>query len=187
MFPPQLDMIFEAVTTASAWTILLTILAMCVVYDQISYLLNKGSIVGPAWKMPFIGPFLQSMDPKFEEYYAKWASGPLSCVSVFHKYVRRHCFHSRYGPEKSSIRPMYVKPCVVDVAHKLLGHDNWVFLDGKAHVDFRKGLNGLFTRKALECYLPGQEEVYKTYFKKFLSVTKENNGKPVPFMPDSAN
>jgi sterol 22-desaturase len=36
-------------------------------------------------KMPFIGPFLQSMDPKFEEYYAKWASGPLSCVSVFHK------------------------------------------------------------------------------------------------------
>lgn len=47
--------------------------------------MNKGSIVGPAWKMPFIGPFLQSMDPKFEEYYNKWASGPLSCVSVFHK------------------------------------------------------------------------------------------------------
>lgn len=36
--------------------------------------------------MPFIGPFLQSVDPKFEEYHAKWASGPLSCVSVFHKY-----------------------------------------------------------------------------------------------------
>ncbi len=52
-----------------------------------SYILSKGSIAGPAWKMPFIGPFLQSMDPKFEEYYAKWASGPLSCVSVFHKYV----------------------------------------------------------------------------------------------------
>ena len=27
------------------------------------------------------------MNPKFEEYYAKWLSGPLSCVSVFHKYV----------------------------------------------------------------------------------------------------
>lgn len=130
--PPQLDMILDAVTTASPWTIILTILAMCVVYDQstcffflspqlfnlilrctmspsghttlryrndgeslltwrpcaiVSYLMNKGSIVGPAWKMPFIGPFLQSMNPKFEEYYAKWASGPLSCVSVFHKYV----------------------------------------------------------------------------------------------------
>ena len=51
------------------------------------YLLNKGSIVGPAFKEPFIGPFLQSVNPKFEEYYAKWRSGPLSCVSVFHKYV----------------------------------------------------------------------------------------------------
>ena len=39
------------------------------------------------FKMPFIGPFLQSMNPKFEEYYAKWESGPLSCVSVFHKYA----------------------------------------------------------------------------------------------------
>lgn len=68
--------------------------------------------------------------------------------------------------------PAYVKPCVVDVAHKLLGSDNWVFLDGKAHIDYRKGLNGLFTRKALQSYLPGQEEVYNNYFKRFLQVTK---------------
>jgi C-22 sterol desaturase len=80
--------------------------------------------------------------------------------------------------------PSYVKPCVVDVAHKLLGSDNWVFLDGKAHVDFRKGLNNLFTRKALEMYLPGQEAVYKRYFEKFLKITKDNDGKPVPFMPE---
>ena len=51
------------------------------------YLLNKGSIVGPAWKAPFIGPFLDSMNPKFEQYYAKWTSGPLSCVPIFHKYA----------------------------------------------------------------------------------------------------
>ncbi len=78
--------------------------------------------------------------------------------------------------------PAYVKPCVVDVAHKLLGADNWVFLDGKAHVEFRKGLNHLFTRRALETYLPGQEEVYKRYYQKFLDATKEADGKPVPFM-----
>ena len=53
------------------------------------YIMKKGSIVGPAMKLPFMGPFLQSVNPKFEEYYAKWVSGPLSCVSVFHKYV--HC------------------------------------------------------------------------------------------------
>ena len=78
----------------------------------------------------------------------------------------------------------YVKPCVVDVAHKLLGDDNWVFLDGKAHIDFRKGLNGLFARKALQSYLPGQEEVYNRYFKRYVKITADAGGKPVPFMPE---
>lgn len=78
--------------------------------------------------------------------------------------------------------PMYVKPCVVDVAHKLLGSDNFVFLDGKPHVDFRKGLNGLFTRQALDAYLPGQEQVYNRYFTMMTQMTKDAGGKPVPFM-----
>lgn len=78
--------------------------------------------------------------------------------------------------------PSYVKPCVVDVAHKLLGADNFVFLDGKAHVDFRKGLNGLFTKQALDAYLPGQEQVYNRYFTKMTQMTKDAGGKPVPFM-----
>ena len=56
--------------------------------EPVKYVWNKGSIVGPAWKMPFFGPFLSSVNPKMDEYKAKWASGELSCVSVFHKYVR---------------------------------------------------------------------------------------------------
>lgn len=79
--------------------------------------------------------------------------------------------------------PTFVKPCVVDVAHKLLRPTNWVFLDGKAHIEYRKGLNGLFTRQALEIYLPGQEEVYKKYFAKFLEISEENGGEPKPWMP----
>jgi C-22 sterol desaturase len=79
--------------------------------------------------------------------------------------------------------PMFVKPCVVDAAYKLLRPKNWVFLDGKEHVDYRKGLNGLFTRQALELYLPGQEETYDKYFEKFLEWTRENDGKPQPSMP----
>lgn len=57
-------------------------------------------------------------------------------------------------------------------------------MDGKAHVDYRKGLNGLFTRKSLEMYLPGQEEVYDKYFEKFLGISQEHDGRPVPFMPE---
>lgn len=180
--PPQVDYVVEAVVNSGPWTILFTVLAILVAYDQIMYIVRKGSIVGPSWKLPFMGPFLQSVNPKFEEYYAKWLSGPLSCVSVFHKFVV--IASTRDMSRKIFNSPAYVKPCVVDVAHKLLGADNWVFLDGRAHVDFRKGLNGLFTRKALESYLPGQEEVYQAYFKKFVQITKDNNGKPVPFMPE---
>ncbi|RCI10329.1 hypothetical protein L249_4306 [Ophiocordyceps polyrhachis-furcata BCC 54312] len=179
---PQLDRFFDLMTSAGFWSLLLAVVVLCVVYDQVCYISRKGSIAGPSWKIPFIGPFLQSVDPKFEEYYAKWSSGPLSCVSVFHKFVVIAA--TRDMARKVLNSPSYVKPCVVDAAHKLLGHDNWVFLDGKSHVDFRKGLNGLFTRKALETYLPGQEAVYNQYFKKFVDVTKQNDGKPVPFMPE---
>ena len=79
--------------------------------------------------------------------------------------------------------PAYVKPCVVDAAFKLLRPTNWVFLDGKAHVEYRKGLNGLFTRQALEMYLPGQEEVYNKYFTRFSEMSEENDGRPIPWMP----
>ncbi|KAL1899082.1 RNA polymerase C-22 sterol desaturase [Sporothrix stenoceras] len=180
--PAQLEPVINAIANASIWQILLALLVTAVLYDQISYIWRKGSIVGPAMKLPFMGPFLQSVNPKFEEYYAKWNSGPLSCVSVFHKFVV--IASTRDMARKVFNAPSFVKPCVVDIAHKLLGADNWVFLDGKAHIDFRKGLNGLFTRKALECYLPGQTEVYQQYFDRFVQVTKDHGGKPFPFMSE---
>ncbi|KIV80659.1 hypothetical protein PV11_08145 [Exophiala sideris] len=162
-------------------TVIVTLLLVLVAYDQCSYQYRKHGIVGPAWKMPFIGPFLESMHPDFKKYKTKWESGELSCVSVFHKFVviastpdmARKVFNS----------PMFVKPTVVDVAPKLLRPTNWVFLDGKDHVEYRKGLNGLFTRQALEMYLPGQEEVYSKYFKTFVDMSKENGMQPKPWMP----
>lgn len=51
------------------------------------YLWRKGSIAGPTFKIPLMGPFIQALHPRFEGYLAQWASGPLSCVSVFHKYA----------------------------------------------------------------------------------------------------
>jgi sterol 22-desaturase len=37
-----------------------------------------------------MGPFLESVFPDFEKYKAKWNSGELSCVGVFHKYEHKH-------------------------------------------------------------------------------------------------
>lgn len=78
--------------------------------------------------------------------------------------------------------PAYVSPCVVDVAKKILRPTNWVFLDGKQHVEYRKGLNGLFSRQAIAMYLPGQEEIYDTYFAKWLQLSKD--GQPLPYMTE---
>ncbi|RAH49078.1 C-22 sterol desaturase erg5 [Aspergillus brunneoviolaceus CBS 621.78] len=166
----------------TVWKALLTLFIAAVIYDQFRYLWLKGSIVGPAWKLPFMGPFLQSVNPKFHEYKAKWDSGALSCVSVFHKFVV--IASTRDMSRKIFNSPTFVKPCVVDIAHKLLGADNWVFLDGKDHVEFRKGLNGLFTRQALSYYLPRMEEVYNDYYTRFLRISKENNFTPTPWMPE---
>lgn len=81
--------------------------------------------------------------------------------------------------------PQFCKPCVVPIAHKLLGASNFVFLDGQAHVAYRKGLNSLFTRQALDIYLPKQEEVYRRYFDRFVEISqKKHKGEPIPFMPE---
>lgn len=51
----------------------------------VAYIIRKGSIAGPTFKIPFMGPFLQALYPNFDAYLAQFASGPLSCISVFHK------------------------------------------------------------------------------------------------------
>ncbi|KAJ5656827.1 Cytochrome 61 [Penicillium longicatenatum] len=166
----------------TVWKLLGTLFIAAIIYDQFKYHYYKGSIIGPAYKIPFMGPFLESVNPKFTEYKAKWDSGELSCVSVFHKFVV--IASTRDMSRKIFNSPAYVKPCVVDAAHKLLGKDNWVFLDGKAHVDYRKGLNGLFTRQALSMYLPRVEEVLNDSFKRFLNKSAALKHEPTPWMPD---
>jgi hypothetical protein len=54
----------------------------------VMYIYRKSSIKGAMFKMPFIGPFMDSVNPDFKKYHAQWMSGPLSCVSVFHKYAQ---------------------------------------------------------------------------------------------------
>ncbi|KAI7256966.1 hypothetical protein KC335_g13023, partial [Hortaea werneckii] len=152
----QTGVLSKMLENVNYFTVFLTLFAMAVVYDQISYRMMKADLAGDSWKMPFVGPFFDSVRPTFEKYHTKWLSGPLSCVSVFHKFVI--IASTRDMARKVFNSPSYVKPCVVDVAHKLLRPENWVFLDGKEHVEYRKGLNGLFTRQAPETYLPGQQE-----------------------------
>ena len=146
----------------------------------VSYRRQKAQIAGDPFKIPFVGPFLESVNPKFENYHRKWLSGALSCVSVFHKFVVIAA--DREMARKVLNSPAYVKPCLVDVARKILRPENWVFLDGKAHVEYRKGLNTLFTRSAMQRYLPGQQDVYNEYFAQLVRESRLSPGKPQPIV-----
>lgn len=78
--------------------------------------------------------------------------------------------------------PSFAKPCLVPIATEIMRPTSWVFLSGKAHAEFRRGLASLFTNKALETYLPVQEKVYADYFDKFVAASETNGRKPTGFM-----
>jgi C-22 sterol desaturase len=63
-----------------------------------------------------------------------------------------------------------------------MGSSAWIFLQGKAHTEYRRGLAGLFTPKALSTYTPVQEKVYCDYFSRFVATTELNKGEPTKFM-----
>jgi len=78
--------------------------------------------------------------------------------------------------------PSYAEPCIVPIAKDIIGHKAWVFLQGKAHAEYRRGLTPLFTNKAMETYLPFQERVLSDYFAKFVAASEKNKAKPMAFM-----
>ncbi|KAJ5169365.1 Cytochrome P450 [Penicillium coprophilum] len=164
----------------SIWHYAVTFLIAVLVYDQAMYIIRKGSIAGPALKIPLMGPFIQALHPKFEGYLAQWASGPLSCVSVFHKFVV--LASDRDIAHKVFKSPTYAEPCIVPIAKDILGHKAWVFLQGKDHTEYRRGLTPLFTNRAMATYLPVQKKVLADYFAKFVATSKANQGQPREFM-----
>ncbi|OAA70919.1 cytochrome P450 [Akanthomyces lecanii RCEF 1005] len=182
--PSQIEqvqqLLFAAVAGWSTWQYVVTVILGVVAYDQFMYIKQKGSIAGPTFKIPLMGPFIQALHPKFDSYLAQWASGPLSCVSVFHKFVV--LVSDRDLAHKVFKSPAYAEPCIVPIAKDLLGHKAWVFLQGRAHAEYRRGLTPLFTNKAISTYLPMQEKVFADYFDSFVAESVANNGKPFPFM-----
>ncbi|PWI67078.1 hypothetical protein PCL_04584 [Purpureocillium lilacinum] len=178
---PQVDGLLSGyLSNWSGLQISITILLVLMTYDQVAYIIRKGSIAGPTFKIPFMGPFLQALYPKFDAYLAQFASGPLSCISVFHKFVV--LASDRDIAHKVFKSPAFARPCLVPIAIDIMRPTSWVFLTGKAHAEFRRGLTGLFTNRALSTYLPVQERVYADYFDKFVEASRANGGKPIKFM-----
>ena len=140
----------------------LVLVATLLGLEQVSYRRKKGGLPGAPWTIPVIGKFFDSMNPSLEKYMESWNSGALSVASVFHIFIV--IASSNEFTRKILNSPTYTEPCLVASAKEVLCHDNWVFLNGKTHVDYRKGLNTLFTSRALSIYLSIQEKIYRKHF-----------------------
>jgi len=84
--------------------------------------------------------------------------------------------------------PTFAEPCLVHSAKQVLRPDNWVFLTGKDHVDYRRGLNALFTRKALGIYTGIQESIARRHLTQWLAVAaKSKDAQAIMFIARHMN
>ncbi|KAG6866241.1 hypothetical protein C0991_006828 [Blastosporella zonata] len=148
------------------WTTV-AIVASLLILEQSVYRYKKRHLPGSPWTIPIIGKFADSMKPTMEGYKKQWDSGALSAISVFNIFIVMAS--SNEFSRKILNSPSYAEPCLVHSAKQILRPDNWVFLTGKDHLAYRRGLNSLFTRRALGIYVGIQEAITRKHFTKWLA------------------
>ncbi|KIK70413.1 hypothetical protein GYMLUDRAFT_32417 [Collybiopsis luxurians FD-317 M1] len=159
----------------SWWYTTGAILFSLLVLEQCVYRYKKRHLPGDRWTIPIIGKFADSMKPTMEGYQKQWQSGALSALSVFNIFIVMAS--SNEYSRKILNSPTHAEPCLVHSAKVVLRPENWVFLTGKEHVDYRRCLNMLFTRRAIGLYLGIQDNITRNHFKSWAKV--DSNGKPV--------
>ncbi|KAM0792936.1 hypothetical protein ACM66B_002695 [Microbotryomycetes sp. NB124-2] len=167
--------LLEGMTGAQIASSILVLLVTLLIAEQSLWRYRKGNLPGHKWQIPLIGQFAESLNPTMEAYKRSWAN-PLASVSVFNIFIviASTTEYSRRILNSST----YTEPCLVRSAKQVLLPENWVFLNGKMHNDYRKGLNVLFTQQALAIYLTIQDRIYRSAFKRWLA---DPEPKPKPY------
>ncbi|EJU00917.1 cytochrome P450 sterol C22-desaturase [Dacryopinax primogenitus] len=160
--PLSLPFSLSAVTTPNIWASIALIVLSLLVLEQTVWRTKRKFLPGDTWTIPVIGQFVNSLYPSLENYQKQWALGPLSATSVFNIFIviasanelTRKIFNSG----------AYAEPMLVAAARPILMEDNWVFLNGKVHIEYRRMLNQFFTRKSLSLYLGLQDTIAREHF-----------------------
>ncbi|KIK47971.1 hypothetical protein CY34DRAFT_73029 [Suillus luteus UH-Slu-Lm8-n1] len=160
------------------------IVGTLLVLEQSVYRSKKKHLPGDSWTIPIIGKFADSMKPTMEGYMRQWNSGALSAISVFNIFIVMAS--SNEYSRKILNSPAHAEPCLVHSAKQILMPDNWVFLNGKSHVEYRKVLNTLFTRKALSIYIGIQDAITRQHFSQWL-VNAQKDPSPQSIMMTARN
>ncbi|KAF5375272.1 hypothetical protein D9758_000083 [Tetrapyrgos nigripes] len=172
---------FATDKSATWWYTTAAILLGLLALEQTVYRYKKGHLPGDPWTIPIIGKFADSMKPTMENYMKQWNSGALSALSVFNIFI---VMSSTTDYSRKILNsPTYAEPCLVYSAKVILNPRNWVFLTGKEHVDYRRVLNLLFTRKAIGLYVGIEDAITRKHFAQWM---KDREGKgAMPIMMPS--
>ncbi|CEQ39211.1 SPOSA6832_00718, partial [Sporobolomyces salmonicolor] len=185
-------------TSKSFATSVLAILITLLVAEQTLWRYRKAHLPGHSWQIvrrlsflpllgrtrrPVIGQFAESLNPTMEAYKRSWST-PLATVSFI--VIASTTEYARKILNSSTL----AEPCLVRSAKQVLLRawpflinprlgktkwwgictaENWVFLNGKVHNEYRKGLNSLFTPQALQIYLRMQDSIYRKYFRQWVA------------------
>ncbi|KZT52959.1 cytochrome P450 [Calocera cornea HHB12733] len=160
-FPPALP-------TLNVWTSLAIVVLSLLVLEQTVWRVKRKFLPGDKWTIPVIGQFVNSLHPSLENYQKQWARGPLSATSVFNMFIVI-ASANEFVRKIFNSSGTYTEPMLVAAARPILEHDNWVFLNGKVHIDYRRMLNQFFTRKSLSMYLATQDIIARDHFKMWLA------------------
>jgi C-22 sterol desaturase len=164
---------FQSPNFTSLYTTIAIVISLLIL-EQVVYRNKKRHLPGSKWTIPIIGKFADSMSPSMEGYMKQWNSGALSAISVFNIFIVMAS--SNEYSRKILNSPTFAEPCLVHSAKTILLPENWVFLTGKDHVEYRRGLNALFTRKALGTYVSIQEAICRKHLTRWLARSKAENG-----------
>nr|BAK09507.1 cytochrome P450 [Postia placenta] len=171
---------FSSSSGPATWLYTVIAIALALLaLEQSVYRYKKRHLPGDKWTIPIIGKFADSMKPTMEGYMAQWNSGALSAISVFNIFIVM-ASTNEYA-RKILNSPNHAEPCLVHSAKHILRPDNWVFLTGKVHVEYRRVLNTLFTRKALGVYVGIQDAITRKYIAKWLADSAQDSS-PKPIM-----
>ncbi|THU91654.1 cytochrome P450 [Dendrothele bispora CBS 962.96] len=177
---PSTILPFASDKSVTWWSTTLVILLSLLALEQTVYRYKKRHLPGDSWTIPIIGKFADSMKPTMEGYMKQWNSGALSALSVFNIFIVMSS--SNEFSRKILNSPTYAEPCLVYSAKAILNPRNWVFLTGKEHVDYRRVLNLLFTRKAIGLYAGIQDDITRKHFAQWMK-DREGKGAQSIMMP----
>ncbi|XP_074269678.1 cytochrome P450 710A11-like [Silene latifolia] len=161
-----------------------TIIALLLLFEQISYLKKKSILTGPSYVFPFVGNVLSLVrnPQKFWDDQADYAKS--SQLGVSANYVIGKFMVFLRDSEMShkifaNVRPDAFQLVGHPFGKKLFGKHNIIYLFGQEHKDIRRRMAPNFTPKALSTYTLIQQAVILKHLSQWLEISSENPKNPV--------